>query len=156
MNTWTISRRIIVGFAAMLFIVIALGSFAIWRGQSLNEAIVLLGDNSLPSVLTLRGCGGATRDNIFTALRYAEAGSAEERKAFEERIAANRARIDELFKKYEALADSTAGVTFVGRLATYRYYNMDQIVGQALATFRRMDETRARNGASSRELRLAI
>jgi UDP-galactopyranose mutase len=48
----------------------------------------------------------------------------------------------ELFKKYEALADSTEDVTFVGRLATYRYYNMDQIVGQALATFRRMDEKR--------------
>ncbi|MFC7535838.1 UDP-galactopyranose mutase [Sphingomonas sp. GCM10030256] len=48
-----------------------------------------------------------------------------------------------LFKKYEALADSTSGVTFVGRLATYRYYNMDQIVGQALATFRRMDRVRS-------------
>ena len=48
----------------------------------------------------------------------------------------------ELFKRYEALADETEGVTFVGRLATYRYYNMDQIVGQALATFRRMDEKR--------------
>ena len=48
----------------------------------------------------------------------------------------------ELFKKYEALADATDNVTFVGRLATYRYYNMDQIVGQALATFRRMDEKR--------------
>jgi len=45
-----------------------------------------------------------------------------------------------LYKKYESLADATDGVTFVGRLATYRYYNMDQIVGQALATFRRMDE----------------
>jgi UDP-galactopyranose mutase len=45
----------------------------------------------------------------------------------------------ELFKRYEALADATGNVTFVGRLATYRYYNMDQIVGQALATFRRMD-----------------
>jgi UDP-galactopyranose mutase len=45
-----------------------------------------------------------------------------------------------LYKKYEALADETPGVTFVGRLSTYRYYNMDQIVGQALATFRRMDE----------------
>jgi UDP-galactopyranose mutase len=43
----------------------------------------------------------------------------------------------ELFKRYEALAKSERGVTFVGRLATYRYYNMDQIVGQALATFRR-------------------
>jgi len=61
-----------------------------------------------------------------------------------------------LFKKYEALADSTSGVTFVGRLATYRYYNMDQIVGQALATFRKMDEARTKVGASSRELRLAI
>ena len=48
----------------------------------------------------------------------------------------------ELFKRYEALADETDDVTFVGRLATYRYYNMDQIVGQALATFRRLDERR--------------
>jgi UDP-galactopyranose mutase len=47
-----------------------------------------------------------------------------------------------LYKRYEALADTTPGVTFVGRLATYRYYNMDQIVGQALATFRRLDARR--------------
>jgi UDP-galactopyranose mutase len=43
-----------------------------------------------------------------------------------------------LFKRYEALARAESGTTFVGRLATYRYYNMDQIVGQALATFRRV------------------
>jgi UDP-galactopyranose mutase len=52
----------------------------------------------------------------------------------------------ELYKRYEALADATAGVTFVGRLATYRYYNMDQIVGQALATFRRIDERKGPQG----------
>ena len=45
-----------------------------------------------------------------------------------------------LYKKYEALADETPGVTFVGRLSTYRSYNMDQIVGQALATFRRIED----------------
>jgi UDP-galactopyranose mutase len=45
-----------------------------------------------------------------------------------------------LFKKYERLALATPDVWFVGRLATYRYYNMDQIVGQALATFRRINE----------------
>jgi UDP-galactopyranose mutase len=49
-----------------------------------------------------------------------------------------RAENQALYKKYEALADATGGVTFVGRLATYRYYNMDQIVGQALATFRKL------------------
>jgi UDP-galactopyranose mutase len=43
-----------------------------------------------------------------------------------------------LFKRYEALALAEPDVVFVGRLATYRYYNMDQVVGQALATYRRM------------------
>ena len=47
----------------------------------------------------------------------------------------------ELFKKYERLALATPNVWFVGRLATYRYYNMDQVVGQALATFRRISES---------------
>jgi UDP-galactopyranose mutase len=44
-----------------------------------------------------------------------------------------------MYKRYDALARQAANVTFVGRLATYRYYNMDQIVGQALATWRRLD-----------------
>lgn len=44
-----------------------------------------------------------------------------------------------LYQKYEALADAEKDVWFVGRLATYRYYNMDQVVGQALATFRRIE-----------------
>lgn len=46
----------------------------------------------------------------------------------------------ELYKKYEKLALATPDVWFVGRLATYRYYNMDQVTGQALATFRRIQE----------------
>ena len=46
-----------------------------------------------------------------------------------------------LFKQYEALALAEPGVTFVGRLATYRYYNMDQVVAQALATYRRLTAT---------------
>jgi UDP-galactopyranose mutase len=43
-----------------------------------------------------------------------------------------------LFKRYEALAREETATWFVGRLATYRYYNMDQVVGQALATFQRL------------------
>jgi UDP-galactopyranose mutase len=43
-----------------------------------------------------------------------------------------RAENNVLYKKYQALADAATGVHFVGRLATYKYYNMDQIVGQAL------------------------
>jgi UDP-galactopyranose mutase len=41
----------------------------------------------------------------------------------------------DIYAKYKALADATKGVHFVGRLATYKYYNMDQIVAQALTVF---------------------
>ena len=48
----------------------------------------------------------------------------------------------ELYGQYKELADRREGVVFAGRLATYRYYNMDQVVAQALATYRRLEETR--------------
>lgn len=40
-----------------------------------------------------------------------------------------------LYKRYLELAEQTPEVHFVGRLATYKYYNMDQVVGQALTLF---------------------
>ena len=45
-----------------------------------------------------------------------------------------------LYRRYQALADATPNVSFVGRLATYKYYNMDQVVAQALATYARLTE----------------
>jgi UDP-galactopyranose mutase len=52
----------------------------------------------------------------------------------------------ELYKKYQQLAQATAGVHFVGRLATYKYYNMDQVVAQALAVFAKLSGARVTAG----------
>lgn len=41
-----------------------------------------------------------------------------------------------LYRRYRALAEITAGVRFVGRLANYQYFNMDQVVAQALKVYR--------------------
>ena len=46
----------------------------------------------------------------------------------------------ELYRLYETEAEQLENVTFVGRLATYKYYNMDQVVGQALAAFKRIEK----------------
>ncbi len=51
-----------------------------------------------------------------------------------------RAENAELYRRYERLAAETPNVTFLGRLGTYKYYNMDQVVGQALALFKRIEE----------------
>ncbi len=55
-----------------------------------------------------------------------------------------RAENAELYKRYKALADREPGVYFCGRLATYRYYNMDQVTAQALTLYARiLGKTRA-------------
>ncbi len=43
-----------------------------------------------------------------------------------------------LLRRYEALARDCPDVILAGRLGSYRYYNMDQVVGQALALYRRL------------------
>jgi len=55
-----------------------------------------------------------------------------------------------LYRRYQALADQTKGVHFLGRLGTYKYYNMDQCVAQALAYYRKVLA-----GATDQELRTA-
>ncbi len=45
----------------------------------------------------------------------------------------------EIYAKYKQLADAEKDVHFVGRLATYKYYNMDQIVAQALTTYGKIE-----------------
>jgi UDP-galactopyranose mutase len=49
-----------------------------------------------------------------------------------------RAENTALYRRYEAEAEQLSDVTFLGRLACYKYYNMDQVVAQALATVKRM------------------
>jgi UDP-galactopyranose mutase len=44
----------------------------------------------------------------------------------------------EIYRRYQALAQRTEPVHFVGRLATYKYYNMDQVTAQALTTYARL------------------
>ena len=49
-----------------------------------------------------------------------------------------RAENAELYKKYQLLTEELPHVHFAGRLATYKYYNMDQVVAQALTLFKKL------------------
>ncbi len=56
-----------------------------------------------------------------------------------------------LYKQYQQLAEQTPGVYFVGRLATYKYYNMDQVTAQALAVYSKI-KSRWDGGAKASKL----
>ncbi len=55
-----------------------------------------------------------------------------------------------LYRKYQHLAEATPGVHFLGRLGTYKYYNMDQVVAQALTLYAKL------SGASRREIGVSV
>jgi UDP-galactopyranose mutase len=55
----------------------------------------------------------------------------------------------DLYAKYKALADAEDDVHFVGRLATYKYYNMDQVVAQALTTYGRLIGMKRKEAAAA-------
>jgi UDP-galactopyranose mutase len=44
----------------------------------------------------------------------------------------------DIYRKYKRLAEAEPGVYFAGRLATYKYYNMDQVTAQALTLYARI------------------
>ena len=55
----------------------------------------------------------------------------------------------EIYEKYKTLADGQKDVHFVGRLATYKYYNMDQIVAQALTVYGKIEGVKRKQAAAS-------
>jgi UDP-galactopyranose mutase len=51
-----------------------------------------------------------------------------------------RAENTEIYKKYALLADTLPNIYFTGRLGTYKYYNMDQVVAQSLTLFKKITQ----------------
>ncbi len=62
----------------------------------------------------------------------------------------------QVYEKYRELAAATTGVYFCGRLANYRYFNMDQVVAQALHLFRQIAEDAASSLSFSTAVPAAI
>ena len=46
----------------------------------------------------------------------------------------------EIYRKYLGLANTMTNTYFTGRLATYRYYNIDQVVAQSLSLFEKITQ----------------
>ena len=108
MNNWTIGRRIITGFAIILFIFATLGGLNLWEISTLNDRIADIADNSLPSIFVLNEINDLGYNNFVNVLQMHTA-SPEEWVEFEKKIALRKKRIDELFNNYETslVADPT-------------------------------------------------
>lgn len=57
----------------------------------------------------------------------------------------------EIYKKYQQLASAMTNTYFVGRLATYKYYNMDQVVAQSLTLFKKLMQRQSETYVSTQK-----
>lgn len=65
-----------------------------------------------------------------------------------------RAENNAIYKKYQKLAMEEEKTYFTGRLATYKYYNMDQVVAQSLTLFRKLAESQPESNGFETKLRM--
>ena len=103
MHSWTISRRIVTGFAVLLALTAALGLFALRQIDGLRKDIGEFNANTLPSVIALGESSSLIRDNLSAALQFTMADSDAKRAEIQQRIVANRAEVDRLFASYEKM-----------------------------------------------------
>jgi len=103
MRHWTIGRRLVVGFAVVLVIVVVMGTFGITRLLTIREGADRITESSLPGTGTSGEIAAFVRDNYAHTLKYILAQSPAEEKEIDADMVATKASIAKLLAEYEKI-----------------------------------------------------
>ncbi|HEY1173825.1 MAG TPA: methyl-accepting chemotaxis protein [Verrucomicrobiae bacterium] len=106
MNNWTVGKRIIFGFAAVIAIMIVLGIYTRLRIDSIEEDVKEIAQNGMPSLILL-----AEADHAMTASReliyqHISSPSADDMKALEKEMQERTDKLEHALASFEALASA--------------------------------------------------
>jgi methyl-accepting chemotaxis protein len=102
MNNWTLSRRIVTGFAILMVFILGVGGYALTRMSSMSESIANVADNTIPSVILLNGLTSNAKSLVIEESRLATA-TEDDRAEIETGIRTTAAAIDKSLAEYEKL-----------------------------------------------------
>ncbi len=103
MNSWTVGKRIIIGFAAVIVVVVALGSFAYYRLANIKHEAEGIAKVSLPGLVVISEVQSLALQNYTATLRYILADSEAESSKELAVISKNVAAIDGLTNQYNGM-----------------------------------------------------
>ncbi|MFM1886903.1 MAG: hypothetical protein RL026_2060 [Pseudomonadota bacterium] len=110
-NSWSLPRRITVGFSVLLLIIIGLGGFALSRLDRLTDDLGTIADTSVPGVAVLAELGSEVRDQFLMGPRITaaiDAGQQDERVRLQKIVTDKEANIQALLQRYDDTLVSTA------------------------------------------------
>lgn len=102
LSTWTIGRRISLGFSAIILVLLFLGGFALQRFALVYTEAKSIVEDSLPGVLLADEIQAVNRNNYHLAFEMMVSEDAERNALLDKQIKANSEKLSELYKKYEA------------------------------------------------------
>ena len=101
MSNWTIGKRLMAGFAAVLTVMIVVGGFAISRVLSIQADARLIAMDSLPGTALSGKMAALVKDNYALTLRAAHAASPAEMQEIEAEIGKTKDAIDKVMAEYD-------------------------------------------------------
>src|SRR3984885_4385043 len=99
--TWSLTRRITLGFAVLLAVIFGLGGFALLRLSALTTSIAQVADTTLPSVVMLDEVGADVRDQFLMGPRIL-AAKGDERDRLQNIVIDQEKQVQQLLAQYEA------------------------------------------------------
>src|SRR3984885_2327154 len=99
--TWSLTRRITLGFAVLLAVIFGLGGFALLRLSALTTSIAQVADTTVPSVVMLDEVGADVRDQFLMGPRIL-AAKGDERDRLQNIVIDQEKQVQQLLAQYEA------------------------------------------------------
>ena len=102
MKNWTIGKRLIFGFSAVILITLCVSIYAFARLESIENQATALANKILPRNVLLGKIMVLSEGEVALVLQYLEANDAQEAQKVDEELRQNRADSSGLFKDYAA------------------------------------------------------
>ncbi len=103
MKKWTISRRITLGFTAVVLITAAIGAIAYARINRIDQATGTVLENSLPSVVLLGEIQSLVKENFINTTQHVLSDNEQNMQEIEKAMDAKSAKLTELYASFEKL-----------------------------------------------------
>jgi methyl-accepting chemotaxis protein len=101
MRSWTIGKRLTIGFAMVLAVCVALGGYTVIRLSEIERLALGIRDEAVPGLAAFTDIRGIALSNASTVLRMAMSDNPDELAQLEKDIKAGSEESDRLYKEYE-------------------------------------------------------
>ncbi|MFT3868284.1 MAG: methyl-accepting chemotaxis protein [Nibricoccus sp.] len=107
-STWTIGRRIGVGFGSLILILAVVGGICYERVAHIKASADEMELHAMPGLMLLGQAESEVKENFINTTQHVMAGNTAEKTAIDKTLAEKSAKLTSIYKEYEKIIDEPA------------------------------------------------